>query len=67
MAKATFIENVTVFDGRTVRRKQGVLFDEAAIRWIGAAGGGGGGEGGREGGGGGGWGGGGGGGGEGCE
>jgi imidazolonepropionase-like amidohydrolase len=37
MEKATFIENVTVFDGRTVRRKQGVLFDEVAIRWIGAA------------------------------
>jgi imidazolonepropionase-like amidohydrolase len=36
MAKATFIENVTVFDGRTVRRKQGVVFDEAAILWIGA-------------------------------
>ncbi|HYY07722.1 MAG TPA: hypothetical protein VFA25_03870 [Actinomycetota bacterium] len=37
MARATFIENVTLFDGRTVRRKQGVLFDEAAILWIGAA------------------------------
>ena len=37
MAKSTFIEHVTVFDGRSVRRKQGVLFDEAAILWIGAS------------------------------
>jgi imidazolonepropionase-like amidohydrolase len=37
MAKPTYVENATVFDGRTVRRKQGVLFDEEGIRWIGAA------------------------------
>jgi imidazolonepropionase-like amidohydrolase len=36
MPKATFVANVTVFDGRTVRRKQGVLFDEEQIRWVGA-------------------------------
>jgi imidazolonepropionase-like amidohydrolase len=37
MARSTYIENVTVFDGRSVRRKKGVLFDEERIRWIGAS------------------------------
>jgi imidazolonepropionase-like amidohydrolase len=38
MAKATYVANATVFDGRRVRRKHGVLFDEGGIRWLGAHG-----------------------------
>ena len=38
MAKATYVANATVFDGRRVRRKQSVLFDEGGIRWMGAHG-----------------------------
>ncbi|HEX5936528.1 MAG TPA: amidohydrolase family protein [Actinomycetota bacterium] len=35
MAKPTYVANATVFDGRRVRRKQGVLFDAEGIRWVG--------------------------------
>ena len=38
MAKPTYVANVTLFDGRRVRRKQGVLFDIEGIRWMGAHG-----------------------------
>ena len=33
---ATYLENVTLFDGRTRRAKQGVLVDEGRIAWVGA-------------------------------
>jgi imidazolonepropionase-like amidohydrolase len=36
MAKATYVANVTVFDGRTVKANQGVLFGEDGIAWVGA-------------------------------
>jgi imidazolonepropionase-like amidohydrolase len=36
MPKATYVANAAVFDGRRVRRKQGVLFDTDGIRWVGA-------------------------------
>lgn len=32
----TYISNVTLFDGRSVRRKAGVLVDEDGIAWVGA-------------------------------
>lgn len=33
--KALYFENVTLFDGRTVRAKQGVLVEEGRISWVG--------------------------------
>jgi imidazolonepropionase-like amidohydrolase len=36
MAKATYVANVTVFDGRTVKADRGVLFGEEGIAWVGA-------------------------------
>lgn len=33
---ATYLANVTLFDGRSVRAKQGVLVDGASIAWVGA-------------------------------
>ena len=36
MAKPIYIANTTVFDGRRLRRKHGVLFDDGGIRWMGA-------------------------------
>ena len=36
MTKATYVANATVFDGRRLRRKHGVLFDDGGIRWMGA-------------------------------
>jgi imidazolonepropionase-like amidohydrolase len=36
MAKATYVANVTVFDGRTVKANRGVLFGEEGIAWVGA-------------------------------
>ena len=33
---ATYVANVTLFDGRSVRSKQGVLVDGATIGWVGA-------------------------------
>lgn len=32
---ATYLANVTLFDGRTVRAKHGVLVDEGVIAWVG--------------------------------
>jgi imidazolonepropionase-like amidohydrolase len=34
-AKATYVANVTVFDGNRVRKRQGVLFGTDGIEWIG--------------------------------
>jgi imidazolonepropionase-like amidohydrolase len=36
MAKPTYVANVTLFDGRTLRRRQGVLFGSDGIAWVGA-------------------------------
>jgi imidazolonepropionase-like amidohydrolase len=36
MAKATYVANTTLFDGRSVRKRQGVLFGTDGIEWIGA-------------------------------
>jgi imidazolonepropionase-like amidohydrolase len=36
MARPTYVADVTVFDGRTVKARRGVLFDEDGIRWVGA-------------------------------
>ena len=36
MAKPTYVANVTVFDGRAVRKRQGVLFGTDGIEWVGA-------------------------------
>jgi imidazolonepropionase-like amidohydrolase len=33
---ATYISDVTLFDGRTVRRTAGVLIDDGRIQWVGA-------------------------------
>lgn len=35
MAKSTYVANVTVFDGRVVKRRQGVLFGAEGIEWVG--------------------------------
>jgi imidazolonepropionase-like amidohydrolase len=35
MAKRTYVGNVTVFDGRAVKRRQGVLFGTEGIEWVG--------------------------------
>jgi imidazolonepropionase-like amidohydrolase len=35
-AKPTYVADVTLFDGRTVKAKRGVLFDEEGIAWVGA-------------------------------
>src|ERR671910_1021244 len=35
-AKATYVANVTVFDGNRVRKRQGVLFGTEGIHWVGA-------------------------------
>jgi hypothetical protein len=35
MPKPTYIPNVTVFDGRTVKKRQGVLFGTDGIEWVG--------------------------------
>ena len=35
-AKPTYVADVTVFDGRSVKTKRGVLFGEDGIAWIGA-------------------------------
>jgi imidazolonepropionase-like amidohydrolase len=32
----TYVSNVTLFDGRTVKQRAGVLVDEGRIRWVGA-------------------------------
>src|ERR671918_2205650 len=34
--KPTYLANVTVFDGRTVKKRQGVLFGTYGIVWVGA-------------------------------
>jgi imidazolonepropionase-like amidohydrolase len=34
--KPTYVANVTVFDGRTVKKRQGVLFGTDGIVWVGA-------------------------------
>jgi imidazolonepropionase-like amidohydrolase len=36
MARPTYVANVTLFDGRTVRKRQGVLFGTEGIGWVGA-------------------------------
>ena len=36
MTKSTYIPNVTLFDGRTVKKRQGVLFGTDGIEWVGA-------------------------------
>ena len=36
MPKPTYIANVTVFDGRTVKKRQGVLFGTDGIEWVGS-------------------------------
>ena len=36
MAKTTYVANVSVFDGRALKRRQGVLFGTEGIRWVGA-------------------------------
>ena len=36
MAKPTYIANVTLFDGKTIKKRQGVLFGTDGIEWIGA-------------------------------
>ena len=36
MAKSTYVANVTVFDGKKVRKRQGVLFGTEGIEWVGA-------------------------------
>ena len=36
MAKPTYVANVTLFDGRTLKRRQGVLFGSEGIAWVGA-------------------------------
>lgn len=35
-AKPTYVADVTLFDGRTVKGRRGVLFDEEGIAWVGA-------------------------------
>jgi imidazolonepropionase-like amidohydrolase len=35
-SKPTYVANVTLFDGRTVKSKRGVLFGEEGIAWVGA-------------------------------
>ena len=32
----TYFSDVTLFDGRTVKTKQGVLVDGGAVEWVGA-------------------------------
>ena len=36
MAKATYVANVTLFDGRAAKANRGVLFGEDGIAWVGA-------------------------------
>jgi imidazolonepropionase-like amidohydrolase len=36
MRTPTYVANVTVFDGRTVKKSQGVLFGSEGIEWVGA-------------------------------
>ena len=36
MAKATYVANVTLFDGRALKRRQGVLFGSEGLGWVGA-------------------------------
>jgi imidazolonepropionase-like amidohydrolase len=36
MAKPTYVANVTLFDGRTLKRRHGVLFGSEGIAWVGA-------------------------------
>jgi imidazolonepropionase-like amidohydrolase len=36
MPKPTYVANVTVFDGRTLKKRQGVLFGIDGIEWVGA-------------------------------
>ena len=36
MAKQTYVANVTLFDGRTVKKRQGILFGTDGIEWVGA-------------------------------
>ncbi len=36
MAKATYVANVTLVDGRTVKKRHGVLFGADGIEWVGA-------------------------------
>jgi imidazolonepropionase-like amidohydrolase len=36
MPKSTYVANVTLFDGRTIRKRQGVLFGTEGIEWVGA-------------------------------
>ena len=36
MAKATYVANVTLFDGRAAKANRGVLFGDDGIAWIGA-------------------------------
>jgi imidazolonepropionase-like amidohydrolase len=35
MAKPTYVANVTLFDGRSVKRRHGVLFGPGGIAWVG--------------------------------
>jgi imidazolonepropionase-like amidohydrolase len=35
MPKPTYIANVTVFDGRTVKKGEGILFGSDVIEWVG--------------------------------
>jgi imidazolonepropionase-like amidohydrolase len=34
--RATYVADVTLFDGRTAKRRRGVLFDDEGIAWVGA-------------------------------
>jgi imidazolonepropionase-like amidohydrolase len=36
MARSTYVANVTLFDGRVVKKRQGVLFGTDGIEWVGA-------------------------------
>ena len=36
MPKSTYVANVMLFDGRTMRKRQGVLFGTEGIEWVGA-------------------------------
>jgi imidazolonepropionase-like amidohydrolase len=36
MAKSTYVANATVFDGHTLKKRQGVLFGTDGIGWVGA-------------------------------
>jgi hypothetical protein len=33
---ATYVANVTLFDGRTLKAKQGVLVEGDSVAWVGA-------------------------------